>query len=122
MIDHDRLFKELLSNFFFEFIKLFFPQVMGYLDPNRVTFLNLEVFTDVTSGERYETDILAQVKFRQQDSYFLIHVEHQSSSEANFNRRMFRYFARLHEKYVLPIYPIVIFSYDRPKRAAVSSY
>ena len=122
MIDHDRLFKELLSNFFLEFLELFFSEVTSYLDPNCITFLNLEVFTDVTSGERYETDILAQVKFRGQDSYFLIHVEHQSSSESNFNRRMFRYFARLHEKYVLPIYPVVIFSYDRPKKAAVSSY
>ncbi|GFE71034.1 hypothetical protein CFPU101_36440 [Chroococcus sp. FPU101] len=35
---------------------------------------------------------------------------------------MFRYFARLHEKYVLPIYPVVIFSDERPKKAAVSSY
>jgi predicted transposase/invertase (TIGR01784 family) len=122
MIDHDRLFKELLSNFFLEFLDLFFPQVLGYLEPDSVTFLNLEVFTDVTSGERYETDLLAQVRFRGQDSYFLIHLEHQSSSEANFNRRMFRHFARLHEKYVLPIYPIVIFSYDKPKKAAQSSY
>ncbi|ULP72958.1 hypothetical protein BDGGKGIB_02610 [Nodularia sphaerocarpa UHCC 0038] len=35
---------------------------------------------------------------------------------------MFRYFARLHEKFNLPIYPIVIFSYDRPKKAAVNQY
>jgi hypothetical protein len=39
-----------------------------------------------------------------------------------FDRRMFRYFARLHEKYILPIYPIVVFSYDKPKKAAQSSY
>jgi hypothetical protein len=35
---------------------------------------------------------------------------------------MFRYFARLHEKFDLPIYPIVIFSYDRPLREAAASY
>jgi hypothetical protein len=29
---------------------------------------------------------------------------------------MFKYFARLHEKYDLPIYPVVIFSFDEPKR------
>ncbi|TRU52544.1 MAG: DUF4351 domain-containing protein, partial [Microcystis aeruginosa Ma_QC_Ch_20071001_S25D] len=39
-----------------------------------------------------------------------------------FNRRMFTYFARFHEKFVLPIYPIVIFSYPKPKRAAISQY
>ena len=35
---------------------------------------------------------------------------------------MFRYFARLHEKYDLPIYPVVIFSYEKPLKAAESSY
>lgn len=35
---------------------------------------------------------------------------------------MFRYFARLHEKYQLPVYPIVIFSYDAPKRLAAKRY
>ena len=40
----------------------------------------------------------------------------------DFNKRMFRYFARLHEKFDLPIYPIVIFSYDRPQREAAANY
>ncbi len=35
---------------------------------------------------------------------------------------MFTYFARFHEKFVLPIYPIVIFSYSKPKREAISQY
>ncbi len=29
MIDHDRLFKELLSTFFVEFLELFFPDLRG---------------------------------------------------------------------------------------------
>ncbi|BCU13831.1 hypothetical protein OA58_10930 [Microcystis aeruginosa NIES-88] len=37
-IDHDRLFKELISTFFVEFIELFFPQVMDYLDRDSITF------------------------------------------------------------------------------------
>jgi hypothetical protein len=28
---------------------------------------------------------------------------------------MFRYFARLHEKYGLPVYPVALFSYDTPR-------
>nr|WP_277881840.1 hypothetical protein [Leptolyngbya sp. FACHB-541] len=40
MIDHDRLFKELLSTFFAEFIQLFLPEVFAYLEPNSTTFLN----------------------------------------------------------------------------------
>ncbi|NCT46181.1 MAG: flagellar assembly protein H, partial [Microcystis aeruginosa G11-09] len=112
-IDHDRLFKELISIFFVEFIELFFPQLINYLDRDSITFLDKEVFTDVTEGERYESDLVAQVKFRGKESFFLIHVEAQESSRKWFNRRMFTYFARFHEKFVLPIYPIVIFSYSK---------
>ena len=122
MIDHDRLFKELLSTFFIEFIELFFPNVMAYLEPSSVTFLDKEVFTDVTRGDRYEADLLVQARFQGQSSYFLVHVENQSYNQADFNQRMFRYFARLHEKYDLPIYPVVVFSYERPQKAASSSY
>ncbi|NCQ72174.1 MAG: DUF4351 domain-containing protein, partial [Microcystis aeruginosa W13-16] len=84
--------------------------------------LDKEVFTDVTEGERHESDLVAQVKFRGKESFFLIHVEAQESSRKWFNRRMFTYFARFHEKFVLPIYPIVIFSYSKPKREAISQY
>lgn len=122
MIDHDRLFKELLSTFFVEFIELFFPEVLEYLEPDSVTFLDKEIFTDVTAGERHETDLVAQAQFRGQLSYFLIHLENQSESRGKFSQRMFTYFARLHEKYALPIYPIVVFSYQEPKKAASTNY
>ena len=35
---------------------------------------------------------------------------------------MFGYFARLHEKYDLPVYPIAVFSYDTPRRPEPSTY
>ncbi len=35
---------------------------------------------------------------------------------------MFLYFARLHQKYRQPIYPIIIFSYDTPQREAPHRY
>lgn len=121
MIDHDRLFKELLSNFFPEFLALFFPNVTAYLEPESLTFLPQEVFTDVTSGNRKIADLVVQAKFSTQSSLFIIHLEHQSSAQADFNQRMFHYFARLHEKYALPIYPIVLFSFDTPQRPELNS-
>ncbi len=122
MIDHDRLFKELISTFFLEFLDLFFPDMQAYLDPESITFLDKEVFTDVTVGDRYETDLLAQVQFQNQTSFFLVHIENQATTQANFAKRMFRYFARLHEKYDQPVYPIVVFSYDRPRSVAANQY
>ena len=65
---------------------------------------------------------LVQAQFRDQESFFIIHLEHQARSEAEFNKRMFRYFARLHEKYDLPVYPIVLFSFDTPQRPEPDSY
>lgn len=122
MIDHDRLFKELLSNFFPEFLELFFPDVTAYLERDSLTFLPQEVFTDVTAGNRKIADLVVQAEFSNRPSLFIIHLEHQSSSEADFNKRMFHYFARLHEKYDLPVYPIVLFSFDTPQRPEPDSY
>ncbi|MBD2125105.1 DUF4351 domain-containing protein [Microcoleus sp. ZQ-A2] len=122
MIDHDRLFKELLSTFFVEFLELFFPDVSEYVERDSLVPMDKELFTDVTSGERYEADLVMRAQFRGQSSQFLVHVEHQSSSQSDFNRRMFRYFARLHETHVLPVYPIVIFSQDSPRRPEPDSY
>ncbi|MDB5323598.1 MAG: hypothetical protein JWN40_5229 [Phycisphaerales bacterium] len=122
MIDHDQLFKELLTYFFVEFVELFLPDVAAYMDRGAVEFLDKEVFTDVTAGERHEVDLVVKTKFRGQAAFFLIHVENQSHAESGFAKRMFRYFARLHERHDLPIYPVALLSYDAPRRPEPESY
>ena len=116
-MDHDRLFKELLTTFFVEFLDLFLPGIAAALDRRvAVVPMDKEVFTDVTSGDKHEVDILMKARLRGEDAFFLIHVENQSTAQADFPKRMFRYFARLTEKYDLPVYPVVVFSYDTPRR------
>ncbi len=61
-------------------------------------------------------------KFQQQDYSFLIHIENESSSKADFNNRLFRYFSSLYFRYNCPIYPIVVFSYDSPQRLDKSNF
>jgi predicted transposase YdaD len=121
-INHDQLFKELLTTFFVEFLELFFPSVLEYLDTNSIQFVDKELFTDVIRGEKNILDIVALAKFQGLDYSFLIHLENQASNTPNFNQRMFRYFCSLFLKYDRPIYPIVIFSYDSPKRLDKSSF
>ncbi|MDB9399682.1 DUF4351 domain-containing protein [Microcystis aeruginosa CS-567/02-A1] len=122
MIDHDRLFKELIQTFFWEFIELFLPEVLEYVTQDSLIFLTEEIFTDVTTGDKRRVDVLAQVKWRGEDSYFLIHLENQAYNQKEIERRMFHYFARLDAKFLMPIFPIVIFSYDEPKRPEKSQY
>lgn len=115
-MDHDKLFKELLTTFFADFVDLFLPDVSAYLDRDSLEFLDKEVFTDIALGDKHEVDIIVKARFRNEPAFFILHVENQSSARPGFPKRMFRYFARLYEKYDLPIYPIVIFSYDAPLR------
>ena len=122
MTDHDRLFKELLSTFFIEFLELFVPEVAKTIDPDSVEFLPQEYFADLTTGENKAIDLLAQVHLAGRSVGFLIHVEAQSSSAADFSRRMFFYFARLQQKYLQRIYPVVVFSFDEPQREEPHQY
>jgi len=122
MIDHDRLFKELIWAFFVEFLDLFLPEVSAYIDAGSLAFLDKEIFTDVTSGERHEVDLVAKLRFKGEDTFFLIHVENQAQAHANFGKRMHSYFSRLHDKYDLPVYPIAMFTYDAPLTMQADRY
>ena len=115
-IDHDGLFKKLLKTFFFDFLELFLPETAVYVEPESISFLDKEIFTDVTGKDRHIADLVAHARFRGEDAFFLLHAEPMARPEANFPARMFRYFSRLFEEYSLPVYPIVLFSYDEPLR------
>ena len=121
-INHDRLFKELLTTFFVEFIELFFPDIIEYLEADSLEFIDKEIFTDITAGARREADLLVKCRFQGRETFFLIHLEHQSKREKDFARRMFFYFARLTEKFALPVFPIALFSYDKPQTEEKSQY
>jgi hypothetical protein len=122
MTDHDRLFKELLSTFLMEFLELFFPDLASTIEPESIRFLQQEYFLDLTSGDEKVIDLLVEVKQAGEDMAFLIHLEAQAFAEANFTRRIFFYFALLHQKYLQRVYPVVVFSFDQPYRQEPHQY
>lgn len=89
MIDHDRLFKELLSVFFLDFVGLFLPELASYLDPASIEFIDKELFTGLSPGERREPDLVVRARFQGQPVSFVVHLEHQAQHQDGFNRRMF---------------------------------
>jgi hypothetical protein len=65
---------------------------------------------------------VAQVRLRHHPATLLIHLEHQAQADAALDRRMFRYFARLYDRYDQPISPIARCSYPRPRRPAADRH
>ncbi|WP_245628062.1 Rpn family recombination-promoting nuclease/putative transposase [Shouchella shacheensis] len=111
-VDHDRLFKELVQEFFEEFMVLFFPDIYEEVDFAHLKFLDKELINDVSRREKRYVDIVVETQLRNEDGLIIVHVEPQASYQADFNERMFRYVSRLYEKHRKRIVPIAIFSYD----------
>jgi Domain of unknown function (DUF4351) len=119
---HDHLFKEVLGEFFPEFIESFVPEVLGFLDRDSIEFLPMEIFADLLKGAALSTDVIVKARFLGRDAFFIIHVEHQNRFGPGFDRRVFQYFSLLDRDYGLPIYPIVIFSHRSPRVLGDRSY
>ena len=121
-IDHDRLFKELITNLFIEFLELFAPQIASAIDRDSIEFIDKEVFSDLVLGDENIGDILVKVRIAGKEQFILIHIENQSAAEANFTERMFEYFYLFRAKFRLPIYPIAVFSFEEPFRVEPNVY
>ncbi len=62
-----------------------------------------------------ESDCLIKVSDTTKHTEFILHLEFQSSYDANMPHRMLSYYTRILDKYELPIYPVVIYLYpNRP--------
>jgi hypothetical protein len=120
-MDHDRLFKQLLCAYFGEFIELFFPRLYRKVDWASLQFIDKELFSD--QPQRRQVDLLVKVKMlTQEEAFFLIHLEHQAQRQADFGARMFEYFCYLTVTYRMPVYPIALFSFSKPRKPQPTSY
>ena len=112
-ISHDRLFKQLFSTFFEDFMTLFFPDAARHIDFSHLSFLRQELFTDVARGDVRYVDLLVETKLKGEDGVIVVHVETQAARQRDFHERMFVYFARLYEKLRKRIVPVAVFGYRR---------
>ncbi|NJN15453.1 MAG: DUF4351 domain-containing protein [Oscillochloris sp.] len=121
-IDHDAVFKLLLTAFFREFLELFLPDLATALDPTPLTFLDKETFSNLIDPDRREADLVVQARMRNQPATLLIHLEHQAQHDAMLDRRLFRYFARFYDAFDLPVFPIALCSYTSPRQRAADRH
>jgi hypothetical protein len=121
-VDHDRLFKDLLRVCFVDFLELFLPEVVRYLDVKSLEFIEQESFSAITERRKSSVDLLVKARFRGQPTYFLIHVEAQADKRGWSSKRMFYYFAVQTYKHDLPVYPIALFSWDSPQAPEPGQY
>lgn len=131
MVDRDRLFRDLLKNFFLEFVDLFFPKIAVAIDPKSIRFLEDEASlkpqeqgddSPASAQQEASSNVLVQVRLRGQESCFWVHLENSSETNIKLERRIFHTFARLDEKYNLPIYPIILQSSDKSQRLETNGY
>ena len=113
-VDHDHLFKELLRACFTDFLELFLPDVLRYLDVSSIEFVEQERKSIITRYQKRAVDLLVKARFKGRLTYFLIHVEAQAQKKGWSGRRMFFYFAVQTYEHNLPVYPIALLTWDKP--------
>jgi hypothetical protein len=118
-MEHDQRFKVLIQEFLREFLGLFFPELLPYLDLSRVSWLQQEIYPYAPEELRLTIDLLARVPLlpaaaalpdRPHFDAILIHIEIESADAVEpFRRRMYRYFHFLTEKHDLTVLPIAVY-------------
>src|SRR5436309_5300165 len=115
---HDHPFKLLLQTFFVEFLDAFARDIHRDLNRKTIQFLDKELIR--AQRDRHQAkvvDLVARARLRGEESFVLVHIEHQSQRDRQIGLRLFLYAAWLIERYRLPVYPILLTSYDTPRTA-----
>lgn len=97
--DYDITLKTLSDKLPHHFVNFIFEDFNG-----EIAQLNKELPANIR-----ESDCLIKVKDTNKHTEFILHLEFQSSHDANMPHRMLSYFARIYDTYKLPIYPLVMY-------------
>ena len=114
--EHDRLFKEFIRLFFFEFLEVFLRRLYHQFKASRISFLDKELFPDIIEGPKNFVDVLAEVEVKGVSKKVQCHIEHQAQSDKEFNYRMGRYVCLLHVIHGKIVLPIAVYTYECKKK------
>jgi hypothetical protein len=113
-VDHDQLFKAVLTAQLPPFLELFFQDEAALLDLGAARFVDKELFAAPPMGPGREVDILVDVPLRAPGAtatgaLVAIQIEVQAQREPEFIWRNLEYFALLHRLRGVPVFPIALF-------------
>ncbi|MBE2197968.1 MAG: hypothetical protein IAE79_05110 [Anaerolinea sp.] len=101
--DYDSPWKDVLEQFFPQFMIFFFPQIHAAIDWSKgYVFLDKEfqkVTRDAQTGKRYVDKLVQVYLLNGQETWILIHLEVQGAPEGGFAERMFIYHYRIYDHY-----------------------
>ena len=96
MTSHNQLAKDLLQNFFGDFVRLAAPDEAVRLDLEHTVFVDKQMFTDWPAGERRELDLLAEAPVLGGDQgNVLIHVEIEAEASGGMAERLWKYYMQV---------------------------
>ena len=117
--DYDSPWKEIIEQFFPEFIAFFFPHIYDDIDWSRgYEFLDKElqkIVRDSQTGRKRVDKLVKVWRKNGEEAWIGIHVEVQRQHEQGFARRMFQYNTLLYNHYQRRIVSLAILSDDRPE-------
>ncbi len=110
--DYDNPWKEMLSQYFQDFMFFFFPWAAEDIDWERgYEFFDKElqqVVRDAELGKRYADKLVRVFRKDQTEAWVLIHVEIQGQKDSDFAKRMYVYHYRIFDRYHKPVASMAI--------------
>jgi hypothetical protein len=116
-IQFDSPWKTSIETYFPDFMAFFFPHIFSDIDWTcGFQFLDQElqqVVRDAELGKRLADKLVQVWRLSGEETWVLIHIEVQSSEQAEFSFRMYVYNYRLSDKYNMPIVSLAILGDER---------
>ena len=109
---YDEAWKKVLENYFWHFLDFYFPQMAARIDRGKgYTFLEQELLKidPRARSRKRRVDKLVKVFVKGQgEVWLLIHVEVQTSPEADFASRMYNYHYRIYDRHQRPVASLAV--------------
>ncbi|MGE0084340.1 MAG: DUF4351 domain-containing protein [Desulfococcaceae bacterium] len=123
--DYDTPWKEVLEQYFQEFMAFFFPEAHAEIDWSKgYEFLDKEfqkITKDADTGRRYVDKLVKVFLLNGDETWGLVHTDIQNEPEPGFSERMYIYNYRIFDKYRRPAVSFAVIGHV-PKKAQIGKY